>query len=300
MSKRVLVAGVIGALAALASGCGASGVALTESPSMVLAAAVQATTALNTYQVHFTASETFPITPSSLGFLGGSGATGTAGISGTFKGDFSGTLKVVKPDSLALDASAKLNGFSIDFSTIRIGADSYTKNLFTGAWEKDKKTTGASGADGSGVTSSSVSNLDPATFTDLLKYLTVDQTFADTDVNGAHVHHYRVKLDPDKLKAALSAKGAIPNAKTSKAFDDFVKNGKYTMEVWVGTADHLVRRITLNFDATTDSAALGGFNFGGTTPKATATAQPVHVTAHAQLDYTDFNKPITITAPTTK
>ncbi len=290
MLKRRLL---FGALAALVSGCGAGAVTLGESPSMVLAAAVKASDALNSYKIQFTASETFPLTSSSLGFLGAnSGTSGAGGISGTFKGDFSGTLRVVKPDRTALDATAKLNGLSIDFSTVRIGADSYTKNLFTGRWEKNNKTTGASAATG-------VTNLDPATFTDLLKYLTVDQTFSDTDVNGAHVHHYRVKLDPDKLKAELARKGVLPDAKTSRFFDDFVKNGKYTMEGWVGTSDHLVRRVTLNFDAITDANTLGGFTAGGSTPKAPATPQPVHVTAHLQLDYSDFNKTLDIAAPAT-
>lgn len=216
------------------------GVAIGESPSSVLAAAAQASGALNSYKIQFTASETFPISASSLNFFGGSsGASGASGPAGTFKGDSSGTLKVLKPDRTALDATAKLNGFSIDFSSLRIGTDSYTKNVFTGRWEKDKKATGASGATGaagSSTSSKGVSNLDPAMFTDLLKYLKVDQTFSDTDVNGAHVHHYRVKLDADKLKAELSKKGVLPDSKTSQFFDDFVNNGKYTMEVWVGTS----------------------------------------------------------------
>ena len=130
-------------------------------------------------------------------------------------------------------------------------------------------------------------------------YLTVDQTFSDSDVNGDHVHHYRVNLDADKLKAELSKKGVIPDSKTSKFFDDFVKNGKYTMEVWVGTSDRLVRRVTLSFDAVTDASTLGGFTLGGTTPKTQATPQPVHVTAHAQLNYSDFNKSIKSTPPPT-
>jgi hypothetical protein len=57
--KRVLV---IGLLEALLSACGASGrVAIGESPSSVLAAAAQASGALNSYKIQFTASETFPI-----------------------------------------------------------------------------------------------------------------------------------------------------------------------------------------------------------------------------------------------
>jgi hypothetical protein len=276
---------------------------LGESPTIVLAAAAEASSALNSYKIQFTASETFPISAASLGLLSGAsgatGATGAGGVSGTFKGDFNGTLRVVKPDRVALDATAKVNGFSIEFSTVRIGTDTYTKNLFTGVWEKDTPAgvSGASGSAGSSTSSKDLGNLDPATFTDLLKYLTVDQTFADTDVNGAHVHHYRVKLDAGKLKAELSRKGVIADDKKSKFFDDFIKNGRYTMEVWVGTTDHLVRRVTLDFDTTTDAGLLGGFTTGGTVPKGATAPQPVHVTAHIQLDYSDFNKAAAITAP---
>lgn len=122
----------------------------------MLAAAAQASGALNSYKIQFTAFETLPISASSLNLFGGSsGASGASGPAGTFKGDFSGTLKVVKPNRTALDATAKLNGFSIDFSTVRIGADNYTKNVFTSRWEKDKKATGASGATGAEGSSTS-------------------------------------------------------------------------------------------------------------------------------------------------
>jgi hypothetical protein len=293
--KRVLILGLLGALL---SACGVSGVAIGESPTTALAAAAEASGALKSYRIQFTASETFPLPPSALNlFGGGSAASGAGGAAGNFKGDFSGIVKVVKPDRFALDATAKLNGFSIDFSAVRIGVDTYIKNPFTSRWEKGNKGSGATGADGSSGSTDGLGNLDPATFTDLLKYVTLDQAFADTDINGTRVHHYRVKLDAGKLRADLSKKGGIPDAKTSQVFDDFVKNGKYTMEVWVGTADHLVRRVTLSFDATTDAGALGGFSLGGGAPKASGTPQPVHVTAHAQLDYLDFNKNIEIAAP---
>ncbi len=53
--------------------------------------------------------------------------------------------------------------------------------------------------------------------------------------------------------------------------------------------------MTVSFDAITDASTLGGFTIGGTTPKTQNTPQPVYVTAHAQLDYSDFNKSIEIT-----
>ncbi len=196
--KRTLVAAMA---AVMLSGCGARGAAVVESPTMVLAAAVKATDGLSSYTIKFAATESFPLSGKSLGLLGSSG--GSSAISGTFNGNFTGDLKVVKPDRVAVDATAKLNGISIEFSAIRIGADSYSRDLLSGAW---KKSTAGSGDSilGNGLGSgASLDSLDPATMTDLLKYLSVDQTFADTDVDGAHVHHYRVKLDTTKLKDEL-------------------------------------------------------------------------------------------------
>jgi hypothetical protein len=294
MLRRSLVVAIA---AAMVCGCGARGVTVVESPSMVLAAAVQATGSLNSYTIKFAATESFPISGKSLGLLGSSG--GSSAISGTLNGNFTGNLKVVKPDKVAIDATAKLNGISIEFSAIQIGADTYTKDLYSGTWKKSPPGLGAGILGGSAATAPGLNNLDPATFSDLLKYLSVDRTFADTDVDGAHVHHYSVKMNTDKLKGELSRKGSLADPKASQSFDDFVKQGKYTIEVWVGTADHLVRRVTVALDATVDPGSFTGLNLGGSSPKPASTPQPVHVTAHAQLDYSDFNKSIEVTPPPT-
>lgn len=266
---------------------------------MVLAAATKAADGLNSYTVKFTATESFPISGKSLGFLGGSSG-GSSAISGTFNGNFTGDLRVMKPDRVAIDATAKLNGISIEFSTIRIGADTYTKDLLSGTWKKSTAADSAANILGGGAgTAAALNKLDPATFTDLLKFVTVDQTFADTDVDGAHVHHYRVKLDANKLKAELGNRGAIADPRSNQAFDTFFKQSSYTMEVWVGTTDHLLRRVTVALDATIDPGSLTGLNLGGLSPKPAPTVEPVHVTAHAQLDYSDFNKSVQVTPPPT-
>src|SRR5258708_23279607 len=129
--KRSLVAAMA---AVMLSGCGGRGAAVVESPTMVLAAAVKATDSLTSYTIKFAATESFPLSGKSLGLLGSSG--GSSAISGTFNGNFTGDLKVVKPDRVAVDATAKLNGISIEFSAIRIGADSYSRDLLNGAWKK--------------------------------------------------------------------------------------------------------------------------------------------------------------------
>jgi predicted small lipoprotein YifL len=300
---------VLGLTAAMLSACGSVG-PLSETPAGVMAAAAEKANALHSFTVTFDTSESYPAPASMLRLFGASGASGASGspATATVQAAFKGTIKVVKPDRLALDGSLKFNGFALDFSTITIGSDTYTKDLFTGRWKKDTKTSGASGASGSSGSSNTgkaIENLDPATITDLVKYLTVEQALADTDVNGTHVHHYKVKIDADKLKAELTRRGVLKAGANTKAFDDFVKKEAYKMEVWIGTSDHLVRRITFDIDTVTDAGIASGFSLGGGISRGTPsgvdslspTPAPVHVTAHAQLDFGDFDKPLDIKAP---
>jgi hypothetical protein len=297
---------VLGLTAGMLSACGSVG-PLSETPAGVMAAAAEKANALHSFSVTLDANESYPAPASMLRLFGASGASGAGGsqATATVQAAFKGTIKVVKPDRLALDGSLKFNGFALDFSTITIGSDIYTKDLFTGHWKKDTKTSGASGSSGSSNTGKAIENLDPATITDLVKYLTVEQALADTDVNGTHVHHYRVKIDADKLKAELTRRGVLKAGANTKAFDDFVKKEAYKMEVWIGTSDHLVRRITFDIDTITDASIASGFSLGGGSSRGTPSGvdslspspAPVHVTAHAQLDFSDFDKALDIKAP---
>jgi hypothetical protein len=94
----------------------------------------------------------------------------------------------------------------------------------------------------------------------------------------------------------------------TKAFDDFIKKDAYKMQLWVGTSDHLVRRIALDVDTTTDASVAGGFSLGSTNSipggsgqnqeaGPSPSPQPVHITGHAQLDFSDFDKPLDVKAP---
>lgn len=304
----------LGLTAGLLSACGSVG-PIGESPSAVMAAAADKAAALHSFSVAIDANESYPAPAGALNMFGGTGASGASGSQATtaFQVAFKGTIKVVKPDRFGLDGNVKFNGFALDFSTVTIGADTYTKDLFTGQWKKSTKTTGASGASGAGGSSGSgdatkvLQNLDPATFTDLVKYLTVEEALADTDLNGTHVHHYRVRIDADKLHTELTRRGVLKAGTDTKAFDDLVKKDAYKMQVWVGTSDHLVRRFALDVDTTTDASVAGSFGLGsGAAHQGSSQSHvvvpspsphPVHITGHAQLDFGDFDKPLDIKAP---
>jgi predicted small lipoprotein YifL len=291
---------VLGLTLGMLSACGSVG-PLGETPSAVMAAAADKSKALKSFSVAVDASESFPATAAMLSGLGAFGATGNQEKS-TVQVTLKGTVKVVKPDRIALDGSIKFNGLALDFGTVTIGGDTYTRDLFTGHWKKSTRTGSGSGAADGGKP---LDNLDPATFSDLVNYLTVEETLADTDLNGAHVHHYKVKIDGDKLKAELTRRGVLKAGTNTQAFDDFIKKDAYKMQVWVGTSDHLVRRVTIDIDTITDASIASGFSLGGSpgsgpqshVVRPAPSPQPVHVTGHAQLDFSDFDKPLDIKAP---
>ena len=289
---------VLGLMLGMLSACGSVG-PLGETPAAVLAAAADKSEALNSFSVAFDASESFPATAAMLSGLGAFGAGGSQEKS-TVQVALKGTVKVVKPDRIALDGNVKFNGLALDFSTVTIGSDTYTRDLFTGQWKKSTRT--GSGAADSGKR---LESLDPATFSDLVKYLTVEDTLADTDLDGVHVHHYKVKIDGDKLKAELTRRGVLKAGTNTQAFDDFIKKDAYKMQVWVGTSDHLVRRVTIDIDTITDASVASGFSLGASPSsgpqshvvRPAPSPQPVHVTGHAQLDFSDFDKPLDIKPP---
>ena len=54
------------------------------------------------------------------------------------------------------------------------------------------------------------------------------------------------------------------------------------MEVWVGTSDHLVRRITFDIDTITDASLAGGFGLGSE-PEAVPQSHVVRPSPSPQL-----------------
>jgi len=70
-----------------------------------------------------------------------------------------------------------------------------------------------------------------------------------------------------------------------------------TVEVWFGTDDHLVRRISTDADYTIDLNQLLG-SLGAPTSGSTLPAgSTIHATAHVVLNYHDFDAPVTISIP---
>jgi len=81
-----------------------------------------------------------------------------------------------------------------------------------------------------------------------------------------------------------------------------LQNASLTADVWTGTNDHLIHRLSYDADVSADLHNLAGA-FGSTaTAKVPAFNLPVgsvaHVTAHVVIDLHDFNTQLKIQAPT--
>jgi hypothetical protein len=88
------------------------------------------------------------------------------------------------------------------------------------------------------------------------------------DVHGAATTRYRIDVDMAKLQAAMGQTGASLQAATM------------TMYMWVGNADQYLHRFSMNMVVALPSEVQGQ-----------------NLTLDMQLDFRDFDQPVTITAP---
>jgi hypothetical protein len=158
----------------------------------------------------------------------------------------------------------------------------------TGKWE--------SSAQG-GVTGQ-LSQPDPLSYEQLLRNVKSVKDLGDTTLGGTTVHHYQLIPDKDKLLASFD-KAAVKNPQAKAAIEQVLNSGSMTVEVWFGKDDHLVRRVTTDADYTVDlnqlMSSLGAPSSSGTRVPAGST---IHATAHIEINYHDFDAPVTITIPT--
>jgi hypothetical protein len=97
--------------------------------------------------------------------------------------------------------------------------------------------------------------------------LTVTQEGAE-DVHGAATTRYRIDVDVAKMQAAMGQTGASLQAATM------------TMYMWVGNADQYLHRFSMNMVIALPSEVQG-----------------LNLTLDMQMDFRDFDQPVTITAP---
>ena len=199
-----------------------------------------------------------------------------------------------KPDQLDATIEARLGGLTVDTEVIAVGGRVYIKDVMTGKWKALRQPDRAD-------STKSKAGLSYQALIDTAKSLSEINDQPST-LNGVAVDHYRIVPDLVKLLAQVTTGGSSKDPRVAAALEGILQNAQLTADVWTGTADHLIRRVSYDADATADLHALSAA-FGNGTGSNSQSLQPpagsmAHLTAHAVINLHDFNGAVTIKAPT--
>lgn len=286
--RRLLVGLVAIGLLSACAGIVAPGAAKTETPQQSLATTGKEMAKVTSLRFDATATLMVPQAladqlrakaGSHSAFLG-SGSTVNLTISGA----------VAKPDQLEATITATLgSSLTVNTELIAIGGKLYVKNPMTEKWQvlpapqrtaaKDSKTT-----------------LSYQAVLDTAKSLTEINDQPST-LDSVSVDHYRIVPDLVKLFALATAGHTAENSQAMTAIQNLVQNASVTADVWTGSNDHLVRRVS--YDASVDLHALSGLA-GAAGSSAPGLSIPTDSIAHltAVINLHDFNTKVKIEAPT--
>jgi hypothetical protein len=204
----------------------------------------------------------------------------------------SGALK--KPDQLDATIEAKLGSLTVSSEVIATGGRLYAKDPMTGKWK-------ALGQSDRADSAKSKAGLSYQALIDTAKSLTEINDQPST-INGVAVDHYRVVPDLVRLLAQVTAASASKDPQAMAALQGILQNAQLTADVWTGTSDDLVRRVSYDADVTADLHALSAAFANGAGSNSQSLQIPAgsmaHLTAHAVINLHDFNGAVTIKAPT--
>jgi|GEM_PF-1917372 len=293
--KRLLAAALAAGLLSACAGVSAPGATKSQTPQQSLTSSGTAMSKLRSarFDVNGTVHVTLPqALVDQLRAKGGAQA-------GILTSDMTVTLKVSgaaqKPDQLQATISATLGGLTLNTEVIAVGGKLYYKDPMTSKWQLLKRE--------ARITESKTGRrLSYQTILDTASSVT-DVTDTNSTINGVTVDHYRVVPDLAKLLAAISAGHTTTNSAAMSALQTVLQSATLTADVWTGSSDHLVRRLSYDADFTADlSQLVGALKARSATTKAPVLSLPagsmVHLTAHITVDLHDFNRQLTIEAPT--
>ena len=293
--KRLFSALLAAGLLSACAGVSAPGATRSETPQQSLAASGKAMSQLRSakFDLNGTIHVTLPQTlVDQLKTKGGSQAN-------LLTSDMTVVLKISgaaqKPDQLQATVSAKLGGLTLNTEVIAVGGKLYYKDPMTSRWQLLKQALRAAESKTPG------GGLSYQTVLDTAKSVT-EVTDSYSTINGVTVDHYRVVPDLVKLFNAISAGHTGTNSAAMSVIQTILQNATVTADVWTGTSDHLVRRVSYDTDVTADlsqlAAALSSKTASAKVPALSLPAgSNAHVTAHVVLDLHDFNTQLKIQAP---
>lgn len=283
----------IGLLSACA-GFNARAASKTDTPQQSLAATGKAIK--NLKSVRFDAKGTVSLSlPASLvdQLRAKAGSQGSF-LSSNLTVDLTISAAVKKPDQLDATIEAKLGGLTVDTEVIAVGGRLYVKDPMTGKWKALEQPDHANLA-------KSKTGLTYQALIDTAKSLTEINDQPST-INGVAVDHYRIVPDLVKLLAQVTTGGSSKEPQLTAALEGILQNAQLTADVWTGTSDHLIRRVSYDADVTADLQVLAAAFANGNGAAGQSLQIPAgsiaHLTAHAVINLHDFNGAVTIKAPT--
>jgi len=292
--KRLLAIAVFAGLLSACAGVSAAGLAKSETPQQSLNATGKAMSALRS--VRFDANGTVEVTlPQALvDQLKAKGGSQAGLLSSKMSVAITITGAAQRPDRLQATVSAKLGGLTIQTEVVGAGGNLYYKNPMTSKWEIVKRPGGEASHSSSAKLSYQVL-LDTATSI-------TEITDPNTSIGGVAVDHYRVVPDLVKLFDQASAGQSPTNATAASVLKLVLQNATLTADVWTGTGDHLIRRLSYDASVSADLSQLSAARASKPADKAPTFSLPAgsvaHVTAHIVINLHDFNTQVNIQAPT--
>ncbi|HYM51103.1 MAG TPA: hypothetical protein VET65_11120 [Candidatus Limnocylindrales bacterium] len=282
----------LGLLSACA-GTAAPAAAQSETPQQSLTATgtAMATVQSARFDANGTATLTLPqaLVDQLRAAAGTQGSLGSV-ISSTMTVTFKLTGAARRPDQVDATITASLGGLTINTEVIADGGQLYYKNPMTAKWEAVRRPAG-------GASETAKSGSAYQALLDTAKSVT-EVTGQPSTLDGVAVDHYQIVPDLVRLFAQLTSANTPKNPQALTAIQGLLQNASVTADVWTGSGDHLVRRLTYDTDVTADASQLAATLGSSTSGLTIPAGSTVHVTAHAEVNLHNYNEPVTITPPT--
>ena len=200
-----------------------------------------------------------------------------------------GTGSFRAPGDFAADMTTAISGGPAgsalpptSVKVVHVGGATYVNNPTTGAWTT---------LDSSGVNSASFDSLDAGAYASFLDAAKSVKDLGDTSIGGTRVHHYLVTVDPDYLVQQSLKKPVFKDPAMQQLITQYAssfRDSSTTVETWIGVDDQLMRREIFDLTPTTPAAAGSTGALAGLV---------TNLKEHSQVDLSDFNSKVTITAP---
>jgi hypothetical protein len=292
--KRILVATLTIGLLSACAGVSAPAAAKSENPGQSLATTGKAMAALRSVRFDLTGTVTIALPQQVVDELKAKAGSNGSLLSTNLRVDLAVKGAVQKPDRLDAMIQAKLGGLTVKTEVIAADGSIYYRDPTSGKWEVLTHHP-ATGSHQGKAPLSYQAVLDSA------KSLTQVGGPPST-LDGVSVDHYRIVPDLITLFAQVTAGGSGSSSQATAAIQRLLLGVKLTADVWTGTSDHLIRRLTYDATATADLPELAVALAGKSTPNGPAISVPAgsiaHLSAHAAINLHDFNAPVSIKAPT--